>query len=255
MDCNEIRPLIDADADGELDLIRHLELARHLSSCPDCADWAEAARARRVALRESLPRFTVPPELAAKIRRSLPSARPDAGPDVRSWPLPVSFSPVFRMAALFIAVLFVGYQWGRVRRENDLLLGDAVSSHVRSLQASHLTDVTSTDQHTVKPWFAGRLDFSPPVVDLAADGFPLTGGRLEYLDGRRTAALVFRRRQHAINLFIWPAGSSAISAGSREMSGYHVDAWSRGGMNFVAVSEIPGSELEEFAADFQQRSR
>jgi anti-sigma factor RsiW len=131
------------------------------------------------------------------------------------------------------------------------LIDDAISDHVRSLQAQHLTDVASTDQHTVKPWFAGKLDFSPPVVDLASAGFPLTGGRLEHLDGRPAAALVFHRRQHAINLFIWPAGAGVLSPRSTERDGYNATTWSHAGLNFLAVSEIPATELKQFADAFR----
>jgi anti-sigma factor RsiW len=118
-----------------------------------------------------------------------------------------------------------------------------------------LTDVASTDQHTVKPWFAGKLDFAPPVIDLASSGFPLIGGRLEHFDGRTAAALVFHRRQHAINLFIWPADAVAVASSQAERDGYHVETWSRDGFNFVAVSEIPAAELSQFTDDFRSAQR
>ena len=114
-------------------------------------------------------------------------------------------------------------------------------------------DVVSTDRHTVKPWFAGKLDFSPPVVDLADAGFPLAGGRLDEIDGRTAAALVFRRRLHAINVFIWPASGSA-APGSASANGYAARGWTQGGLNFLAVSEIPASDLEQFAQDFRKRT-
>ena len=116
---------------------------------------------------------------------------------------------------------------------------------------SHLTDVPSSDQHTVKPWFAGKLDFSPPVVDLAAAGFPLAGGRLEHIDGRTAAALVFHRRQHAINVFIWPAITGSVPTRQADRNGYHAESWSQDGLNFLAVSEIPAAELSQFATAFR----
>jgi anti-sigma factor RsiW len=128
-----------------------------------------------------------------------------------------------------------------------------VSDHVRSLQAGHLTDVVSTDQHTVKPWFAGKLDFSPPVVDLSGDGFPLAGGRLEQIDGRPAAALVFHRRLHTVNLFVWPTAAGEIPARRGAEKGYNTEGWSQGGMNFLAVSEIPASDLAQFAAAYRAR--
>ncbi len=254
MDCNETRRLLDAGLDGELDLVRHLEIEAHLRTCAACTQLAEHAGARRIALRESLPRFTAPAQLAEKIRAALPVATPTA-------PAPARAKIVFPLwqvaglaASIAVALLF-GYAWGNAHAHAELLIGDAISDHVRSLQANHLTDVASTDQHTVKPWFAGKLDFSPPVVDLATAGFPLTGGRLEHLDGRPAAALVFHRRQHAINLFIWPAGATPLSPRSAQREGYHAAAWSQAGMNFLAVSEIPAGELAQFADLFRQAAR
>jgi len=254
MDCNEIRGLIEADTDGELDLVRHLELAAHLRACPECARHAEAVRARRDALRQSLPRFTAPPQLAGRIRASL-QAEGAPAPATSALPRrPLLFSPIWNVAGLAASLAFavlVGFSWGNARARANLLVDEAVADHVRSLQAAHLTDVVSTDQHTVKPWFAGKLDFAPPVADLAAAGFPLGGGRLEHLAGRPAAALVFHRRQHAINLFVWPADSGAVSARQSGCDGYNTVSWSQGGMNFLAVSEIPAGELSQFAAAFR----
>ncbi|SDS30426.1 zf-HC2 domain-containing protein [Opitutus sp. GAS368] len=251
MDCNQARPLIDADTDGELDLVRHLELAAHLRTCAECTRHAETARARRAALRESLPRFTAPPQLAGKIRAALQAGGmpASAGAPARR---PSLFWPVWNVAGLAASLAFavlVGFAWGHARARANLLVDEAVADHVRSLQAGHLMDVASTDQHTVKPWFAGKLDFAPPVTDLAAAGFPLTGGRLEHLDGRPAAALVFHRRQHAINLFIWPA--DPIAARRSGASGYNTESWSQGGLNFLAVSEMPAAELAQFVAAFR----
>jgi anti-sigma factor RsiW len=254
MDCNETRRLLDADTDGELDLVHHLELEAHLQTCLDCARHAASVRARRAALRESLPRFTAPPRLAEKIRAALraeDAPAPAKQPAPRRSPLLWPVWSITGLAASLAFVLLAGYTWGNARAHADLLIDDAVSDHVRSLQASHLTDVTSTDQHTVKPWFAGRLDFSPPVVDLAAEGFPLAGGRLEHLDHRPAAALVFHRRQHAINLFIWPATGSALPSRQAGRDGYNTETWSQAGLNFLAVSEIPAGELSQFAEAFR----
>jgi len=254
MDCNETRRLIEADVDGELDLVRHLELEAHLKGCAACARLGETLRARRSALRESLPRFAAPPQFTGKVLAAIraegaPGAAPARAPRLApaSWPI---WNAVGLAASVAFAVA-VGYTWGTARARGHLLLDEAISDHIRSLQFSHLSDVVSTDQHTVKPWFAGKLDFSPPVVDLAAVGFPLAGGRLEHLDGRPAAALVFRRRQHAINLFIWPAARDAVSARHAELNGYHAQSWSRGGFNFLAVSEISAAELGQFVAAFK----
>ncbi len=254
MDCNQTRTLLDADIDGELDLVRHLEIATHLSGCPECTRQAGNQRARRNALRDSLPRFTAPPQLAGQIRAALRvETPPTAGAASVPW-LDSTFGSIWRTAALAASLaltLLVGFEWGNSRARANLLLDEAVTDHVRSLQGSHLTDVTSTDQHTVKPWFAGKLDFAPPVVDLAATGFPLAGGRLEQFDGRRAAALVFHRRQHAINLFIWPANAVRVPEHRSGRDGYNTESWTRGDLNFLAVSEIPAGELDQFTAAFR----
>lgn len=253
MDCNNTRRLIEADVDGELDLVRHLELEAHLNACSACRKLAENIRSQRTALRERLPRFTAPPQLTEKIRASLRAEGKFAAAVSSTAPHPRRFiffpsAPwITAMAASLALALGIGFAWGGARARERFLIGEAMSAHVRSLQAGHLTDVASTDQHTVKPWFAGKLDFAPPVIDLASAGFPLTGGRLEYLDGRPAAALVFHRRQHAINLFIWPVNAKAVSASHTEREGYHIETWSRGSFNFFAISDVAAPELAQFA--------
>jgi anti-sigma factor RsiW len=258
MECNTVRPLLDADSDGELDLVRHLELEEHLRACASCAGLAEAICSRRNALRESLPRFTAPPHLVANIRAALAAEIKPAA----SLPTPASGASIawrfWRIAGIAASIgvaLLIGYNLGGANARSNALFDDAVSSHIRSLEAGHLTDVASTDQHTVKPWFAGKLDFAPPVFDLAAAGFPLIGGRLEYLDGRPAAALVFQRRKHAINLFVWPSGSSSMSTRQTSRDGYNAVSWSQGSFNFVAVSEIPAAELAQFADEYGRLGR
>ena len=252
MECNETRRLLEADTDAELDLVHHLALASHLRTCADCTRRAEAIRARRTALREGLPRFTAPPELVDRIRATL---RGESVPERTAVSAPPRllflhwrfWKVTTGLAASFAVALAVGFSWGNARARSQVLFDEAFSDHIRSLQASHLTDVASTDQHTVRPWFAGHLDFSPPVVDLASAGFPLAGGRLEHLDGQPAAALVFHRRQHTINLFIWPALVTKLSIQRMERDGYHAETWSQDSFNFLAVSDIPADELNQFA--------
>jgi anti-sigma factor RsiW len=252
MTCKESRALLEADSDGELDSIRHLELEAHLRTCPECARQAKGIRARREALREALPRFTAPPRLVERIRASLKEQEPRPA---RRAPVIWPAWNVAGLAASLALAAICGYAWGRSQSRGDALINEAVADHVRSLQASHLMDVVSTDQHTVKPWFIGKVDFSPPVADLADVGFPLVGGRLEHLDGRGAAALVFKRRQHAINLFIWPASGDGVAARGARENGYNARTWSQGGLNFLAVSEIPAEELEQFISAYRGRTQ
>lgn len=254
MDCNDARLLLEANADGELDPIRQLELEAHLRACPDCALRAKGIAARRTALQDALPRFAAPPQLREKILASLPAGEKRSGrraprPSPLAWPL----WNLTGLAASLTFALLLGYTWGTGHARANALLDEAFSAHVRSLQAGHLLDVVSTDQHTVKPWFAGKLDFSPPVFDLADAGFPLAGGRLEQIDGRLAAALVFHRRLHTLNLFIWPASSGQVPARHAAQKGFNAETWSHGGMNFLAISEIPAADLAEFAAAYRGR--
>ena len=139
-------------------------------------------------------------------------------------------------------------------RDNSRLAQEAVADHVRSLQVNHLLDVASTDQHTVKPWFAGKLDYSPQVVDLGPSGYPLIGGRLDVLGGRNVAALIYQRRKHYINLFIWPSDSEALRGSIYNQNGYHVLGWTKSGMNYLAVSELGEKELREFVQMIQDQT-
>jgi anti-sigma factor RsiW len=254
MNCNESRQLLEAHADGELDLIRQLELEAHLRTCAECSRLSEAVRARRAALRGALPRFTAPPQLVGRIRASLAAA--DPAPPARSKRAPVVW-PIWNAAGLAAALALAvvgGFAWGRAHTDRQDLFAEAFSDHVRSLQATHLMDVVSTDQHTVKPWFIGKLDFSPPVADLADVGFPLVGGRLDRIEGRSAAAIVFRRRQHVINVFVWPVGESRFTPHGEREDGYNASTWSQSGLNFMAVSEIPAGELQQFIAAYRSRT-
>jgi anti-sigma factor RsiW len=263
MNCNEVRRLLEADADGELDLVRHLDVQAHVRSCASCAAVAEAVRVRRTALKTTLPRFAAPTGLAEAVRASLPTgsavatqARSSSSVSTSRAPASMAriipFWQVTSLAASVAITLVAGYSWGNNRATRDRFLDEAIADHVRSLQVDHLTDVTSTNQHTVKPWFAGKLDFSPPVVDLASAGFPLAGGRLEHLANGTAAALVFQRRQHVINVFVWPASRGAGLSRPQQREGFNLETWTQGDLRFLAISEIPAEELAQFSAEFRK---
>jgi anti-sigma factor RsiW len=149
------------------------------------------------------------------------------------------------VAALMLLPWAIVYRTA-FRGDSETLTADATASHVRSMMGDHLLDVPSTDQHTVKPWFNGKLDFSPAVADLAKSGFPLVGGRLDYLNNRPVAALVYRRNQHVINVYTWPSKIGDREPSAAERNGYHVLTWMGGGMNWVAVSDVNAPELRQF---------
>jgi len=249
MTCEEARVLVHALADGELDAGHAREVEAHVTQCADCAAELAAAREMTGVLRVEPLRFAVPPSLRAKIDRAVPIPAPR--PNRRA--LLQGFA--FGGAASALAAASVSLVILRDSRD-DRILGEAISAHLRSLQADHLTDVLSTDQHTVKPWFNGRIDLAPPVIDLTAQGFTLIGGRLDYIDGKPAAALVYRRRIHVINLFVAQGLGEAPSTPSLTMmQGFNILRWNENGLNLLAVSDLNREELEEFGAKFSTAAR
>jgi anti-sigma factor RsiW len=248
MDCAQAETLLGAYIDEELDLRTSLEIEGHLKSCASCARALAGHRALKKGLRSAALVYSAP----AALRRRVLAATADRPPRrLSAWFAwrPMALSASF---AAFVLILSSGtLRWRSLHRE-DALADEVVSGHVRSLEAAHLTDVLSSDRHTVKPWFAGKLDYAPPVEDLAAEGFPLAGGRLDYLDGRPVSALVYRRGGHTINLFIWPASGEA-SARARTERGFRVIRWTRNGMSYWAVSDLNEEELSRFTAFLQAR--
>jgi anti-sigma factor RsiW len=243
MTCTEIRPLLHAFLDDELDPDRAAAVQTHLDTCPACAREHAAHRALRAGLRDEALRFDPPRNFDRRIRAALKEAAPRPGPR-RFW----TWLPAGAAAALLAAILLTLRLAPWAPSADDLTLREVVGIHVRSLMADHLTDVASTDQHTVKPWFNGRLDFSPPVQDLADKDFPLVGGRLEYLDGKAVAALVYRHRLHVINLLVSPAaGEPERKVVATTRQGYHLLRWTRNGTSYWAVSDLNEAELIGFA--------
>jgi anti-sigma factor RsiW len=241
--CHEVGRFLDAYVDHELDPLESASFQEHLASCAACRRRV-AERASLGRLVRSVPYYAMPERLRTALTPAPARSR-------------VSPRLLALTAAVLVAVSLGGVlsiRLARARQAPDVtavIATGIVDNHVRALMAEHLFDVRSTDQHTVKPWFLGRLDFSPPVEDLAAVGFPLVGGRLEYVAGRSAAALVFQRRQHTINLFIWPESTGTVPDDVRSLRGFQLRHWSRGGMSWWAVSDLNDAELADFERALQ----
>jgi anti-sigma factor RsiW len=234
VDCRDAERLLHPYLDGELDLIHAAQVEHHLAECDACSEARRALLALREALAAGAPYRPAPAALRRRLR-SMP--RP------RSRRL-LAVALAASVLLLALAGLLAGALW---RGADDRLTEQVVANHVRSLQAEHLTDVASSDRHAVKPWFRGRLDYSPPIADLSRQGFPLTGGRLDYLDERPVAALVYHRRRHAINVFVWPAkGAAERPVRSLSRQGYQLVWWERGGMAYWVISDLNAPELGDF---------
>ncbi len=244
MNCADNRLLLHALADGELDAAKSLELERHVSTCTACAAEKNSLHLLKAALRQPGLRYDAPDSLRNSVRqmarRPGNETRPSLSQSLLLWKS-VAFAAT-GLALLAILVRPVGVS------ERDQLLNEAVASHVRSLMADHLTDVASSDQHTVKPWFNGKIDFAPDVKDFAAQGFPLIGGRLDYLDGRAVAALIYQRNKHFINVFVWPTADTERRAPSVEKRrGYFIVNRQFNGLQYSLVSDLNQKELEALA--------
>jgi len=250
MSCDFSGTLLHAYLDSELDAVRAAEFERHLENCRECTATLGATESLRASLQRAQLYETAPPELRKKIRSKLKiSAASTSRSPLAAW----------RWLAAAAAILLVtGVAWFAVPQfrpdsPESVTSAEVIDAHIRSLQAGHLTDVTSTDQHTVKPWFDGKLDFIPPVHDFMDEGFPLIGGRLDVLGERNVAALVYGRRKHLINVFVWPTkdpDTPIHGPGSRQ--GYQWVHWRHQGMEFCAVSDVSAQDLHELAQLFIQ---
>jgi anti-sigma factor RsiW len=253
MSCADMTALLHGMLDGELDAVNAVQFERNLETCEACSAEYHRQLALRAAIRRPELLHRAPESLRRRIEAAIPSVpmRPaEKAPwwrrAIGDWRLGIGTS----LALAASLVLFIVATPG-----DDSLQRDLVAGHIRSLQASHLVDVPSSDQHTVKPWFNGKLDVSPPVVDLVDQGFPLAGGRLDYVDEHEAAVLVYRRNQHVINLYVWPApgaGDTALQVASHQ--GYNLLHWTRGELSFWAVSELNLVELREFQALYTKRT-
>lgn len=239
---------LDLYLDGELAAVDAHELEAHLAQCAECARYRDGRLALRAAIKAKVPTFAAPDTLRQRVRASLRTA----GPATRRFGLAGWWRPL-ALAASLAAVAIGSWNLALQHAAGSALADDVLASHIRSLMPGHLTDVLSSDQHTVKPWFNGRLDYSPPVHDFAGRGYPLLGGRLDYVDGRAVAALTYGRRQHLINVFLWPAARGPSAAPKiRDQQGYHLLHWATADYTYWVVSDLGLAELHDFAQLVQQ---
>ncbi len=249
MDCKTAGLALDRYLDDELPRDVGEKIERHIATCAQCERLVQQERAWREGVRHHIDRFAAPERLSHRIEATLDAMdqttrrRSVATPGVwalgRGWAMAASL-----LLAVALSSGVTAYVSGL--RTEDPVVQELVASHVRSLMVDHLTDVASSDQHTVKPWFNGKLDFTPPVEDLASEGFPLVGGRLDYIDRRPVVALVYRHRQHPINLFIRPSANAAATPISLSQNGYNLLHWSEGNFDFWAASDLNAAELQDF---------
>ncbi len=255
MTCDEAEILLHALIDGELDAGHARDVEAHVAACAGCAEKLKAFRAMRTAMADASLKEAAPAHLRSRIEAALalPKAAAPAAAPRRSWreALRGSWQTFFGgfatggvLSAAVAASLMLAVFHNDQNRE---LAGEVVSAHLRSLQAGHLIDVETSDQHTVKPWFNGKLDVAPPVIDLTAQGFTLIGGRLDYINGQPVGSIVYRRRKHVINLFVGQQlGAPVQSIKDESVQGFNIRHWREEGLDFWAVSDIDAAELDEF---------
>jgi anti-sigma factor RsiW len=237
MSCENNPALLTAYVDGELDLVRSLEIEKHLESCQACARIVQNQQTLSSALRAGSLYYHPPRHLEQRIHTALRS------PGRINWPI------LAVAASLLVAGIFFAFRPAAPSSlVAQLVAQEVLDSHLRSLLPGHLADVQSSDRHTVKPWFAGKLDFSPPVADFAAEGFPLTGGRIDSVNGRTVAVLVYQRHQHVINAYVWPSPGSTNSRVNRAtLQGYNILHWTHAGLEWWLASDLNTQELEDLA--------
>ena len=273
MNCEEATKLMDGYWDGELDPITSQKIEQHLRDCRKCEQAYQAHTALAYAISRGAPYYKAPAELRQRVQSSLrdavgvrasrSAARENHASLTSRWAkrrpvLPeIPWNWLALAAAIILGALITAVFLPRMRAPNadQFLATQLIASHVRSLMANHLTDVPSSDQHTVKPWLDAKLDFAAPVPDLSSQGFPLIGGRLDYLDSRSVAALVYQKRKHFINLFIWPTTPTDSTGQTMvEREGYHLVHWSDSDFTYWAVSDVNINDLQSFKQLFEQQT-
>jgi anti-sigma factor RsiW len=248
MNCEEAWPSLDAFVDGELELPRQLAMETHLAGCPPCREAANRIANCSLLVRKNMPAYKAPPELKSKVLAIL---RKEDRPGFK-W-FTTYRRQIASAAALIVLSCTLAWSWLALSSSKvNGLIAEAISNHCRSLMVSHLVDCASSDQHTVRPWFNGKLDYAPPVPDLSQAGYTLVGGRIDMLEQRSVAAIVYLHGKHVINLFIWPASDQKIDLDVRSERGYHFCGWNKERLNFFCISEISAADLEAFEDEVRE---
>jgi anti-sigma factor RsiW len=257
MNCADAKIMLHALIDGELDAGHAREVEAHVATCPACTQELKAFRAMRATMAEAPLKEAAPAHLRNRIEAALAVPAATISAPRQSWLASAraswrNFFGGFAVGTALSAALAASLVIAVVRNDqNQQIASDVVSAHLRSLQAGHLTDVETSDQHTVKPWFNGKLEVSPPVIDLTAQGFTLIGGRLDYINGQPVASIVYRRRKHVINLFVaQPLSAEVRGVSDKTVQGFNIRHWREAGLDLWAVSDIDAGELDEFGQKF-----
>jgi mycothiol system anti-sigma-R factor len=250
MNCDEISQLLGAYLDDELEETLQPEVKKHLDECPDCRKEADGIANFSSFVRTTMPIYKAPAKLKAKIRASL---RKESGTESDRffrlrWPL------IYAAAILVLGFILTSALRTFTPNKDQELIAQAIANHARSLMVDHLVDVTSSDQHVVRPWFTGKLDYSPPVADLAEEGYTLVGGRIDMLDKRPVAAIVYRHGNQVINVFVWPVETRKIDFDVRSDRGYNFCGWNQAGLNYFCISAGTADEIEKFEDEFRDHA-
>jgi mycothiol system anti-sigma-R factor len=250
MNCDQISQLLDAYLDGELQDALQLEVKKHLDDCPDCRKQADGIANFSSFIRTTMVTYKAPSKLKAKIRASL---REESAPG-SDWFFRFRRPLIYAAAILVLGFILTSALRTFAPNKEQELIGQAITNHAGSLLVDHLVDIASSDQHIVRPWFTGKLDYSPPVVDLAEEGYTLVGGRIDMLDKRPVAAIVYRHGNQVINVFVWPVETLKIDFEVRSDRGYHFCGWNRAGLNYFCISAGTADDIEKFEDEFRDRA-
>jgi mycothiol system anti-sigma-R factor len=245
MNCHDAQASLHPYLDGELDLTTTVQVEQHVQACPACAAILAEQKGLQTAMKADALYYKAPENLRQRLRASIRATHGGRRLRIR-W----SWAAAAACMLLCVGVGFLMAHWTLAASRAERLAQEVASSHIRSLQAEkkRLVDVESSDRHEVKPWLTDNLDFAPPTPDLAKHDFTLVGGRLDYLDGRPVATLVYQRRKHVISVFIWPDATNVDTPIRKETrQGFHLISWSRAGMNYWVVSDLDPTELNELA--------